>query len=116
MLWRCFLHGAVAENNAERLVHALAPLPGKTALSRGPPFRDSTGGFRCPTDYVSIYFARDLADIRAGIGGRLCAREVRLFPPIFHFSWAPRGPRSPPTSRSDGWLGLEARAGAAREE
>ena len=45
-LWRCFLAGADAENDAERIVHALAQLAGKTALPRGPPFRDSTGGFR----------------------------------------------------------------------
>ncbi|KAI5822320.1 hypothetical protein K523DRAFT_165458 [Schizophyllum commune Tattone D] len=30
----------------ERLVHALAQLAGKTARPRGPPFRDSMGGFR----------------------------------------------------------------------
>ena len=46
MPWRCFLLGAVAENNAERLVHALGHILGKTALPRGPLFRDSTGGFR----------------------------------------------------------------------
>ena len=46
MLWRRLLPGAVAENNAERLVHAPAQLAGKTTLPRGPPFRDSTGGFR----------------------------------------------------------------------
>ncbi|KAL1671437.1 hypothetical protein EV122DRAFT_284937 [Schizophyllum commune] len=52
---------------------------------------------------------------RRGIGGRLCARLGRLLPPIFHFSWAALGPRSPPTSRSDGGPGLEAWTGPARK-
>ena len=86
---------AVEGDDAERLVGAPAHRAKDSAHHSRPLLRDSTGGFPGPQGYVSTSLVRDLADIRAGIGGRLYAREARLLPQIFRFSLGIPGPVLP---------------------